>query len=418
LILTGGEGHIFSDALCSPDGKRILYSKCTTDGVEWTLETCDPKGSSITVLLSGVAPPDFWWLPDGRIIYALPQITGVPYVGDSNLWQLKVDPGSGQAISQPKRLTNWAGFWMAGLNASADGKRLVFMKRIIQGDVYVGQLQAAGTRLKTPRRLTLDDRNDFPFAWTVDSKAVLFVSDRTGGGGIYKQYVDEPNAELLATTDELAGPACLSPDGAWVLYCDTPPPGVNKPVRVMRVPVAGGAAELLFSAPSISDIRCARSPASLCAVSQLSSDQRRVRFTAVDPVKGQGRELTAVAADLGTSYSWDLSPDGSQIALVKNDPAEGRVRFLSLAGQAPRDLVVEGQNNFSSVDWSTDSKALFIARRDNLKGELLRLDLTGRAVLLWTQGHFFPRGIPSPNGQWIAIRSGTADSNVWMLENF
>jgi hypothetical protein len=90
-------------------------------------------------------------------IYSLRE-TGPRDPTDTNLWEIKVDPRSGRPAGKPRQITNWSGFLLVGPNATADGKRLVFGRVNAQADVYVGDLEAGGTRLKTPpRRLTLDD---------------------------------------------------------------------------------------------------------------------------------------------------------------------------------------------------------------------------------------------------------------------
>src|SRR5260370_34830312 len=99
-----------------------------------------------------------------------------------------------QAVRRPRRITNWAGFTLSGLSITADGKRLAFLKGTSQADVYIGELEGNGTRLKMPRRLTLDDRNDFPSAWTPDSQAVLFFSDRKGKWDLLKKSLEKPTA--------------------------------------------------------------------------------------------------------------------------------------------------------------------------------------------------------------------------------
>jgi hypothetical protein len=63
---------------------------------------------------------------------------------------------------------------------TADGKRLAFNRVNSQLDVYVSELSAKAAKASTPRRLTLDDADDLPFDWTPDSKAVIFISNRTG----------------------------------------------------------------------------------------------------------------------------------------------------------------------------------------------------------------------------------------------
>ncbi len=41
--------------------------------------------------------------------------------------------------------------------------------------------------LNAPRRLTVDDRIDWPGGWTRDSKAIFFYSDRLGTLDLFKQ---------------------------------------------------------------------------------------------------------------------------------------------------------------------------------------------------------------------------------------
>ena len=55
-----------------------------------------------------------------------------------------------------------------------------------------------------------------------------------------------------------------------------------------------------------------------------------------DPVKGRGRELARSNTEATTGYHWDLSPDGTRIALLKHRDA--RVQILSLNGAAPRQI--------------------------------------------------------------------------------
>jgi eukaryotic-like serine/threonine-protein kinase len=68
------------------------------------------------------------------------------------------------------------------------------LKVNFQMDVYIGQLEASGTRMKTPRRLTLDERNDLPGPWMPDSKTEIFSSERNGNWDIFKQAIDQPSA--------------------------------------------------------------------------------------------------------------------------------------------------------------------------------------------------------------------------------
>src|SRR5271167_68019 len=90
-------------------------------------------------------------------------------------------------------------FPVTSLAITDDGKRLVFLNAKQQSDVYVGQLSDGGSELKSPQRLTLDERNDWPGGWSPDGKAVLFYSNRNGSFDIFRQGVSERNPETIVS---------------------------------------------------------------------------------------------------------------------------------------------------------------------------------------------------------------------------
>jgi hypothetical protein len=79
-----------------------------------------------------------------------------------------------------------AGFTLLDLSPTADGKRIAFVRKTDQSDVYIGNLEANGFRLNSTRRLTLDDRMDWPAGWLRDGKTVLFFSNRSGHFDIFQ----------------------------------------------------------------------------------------------------------------------------------------------------------------------------------------------------------------------------------------
>jgi Tol biopolymer transport system component len=54
--------------------------------------------------------------------------------------------------------------------------------------------------------------------------------------------------------------------------------------------------------------------------------------------------------------------------------------------------------------------------------DLLRATLEGKVTLFWHNGHnqwqWVGSPLPSPDGKYLAFRSKSFDSNVWMIENF
>jgi DNA-binding winged helix-turn-helix (wHTH) protein/Tol biopolymer transport system component len=167
----------------SPDGQRLAYIRYqySSDPLpQASFETCDLRGTSRTVVVP--ADPmlnDFCWLPEGRIVYARRDSLGP---SDSNLWQIAIDNHAGTPSGKPKRITQSAGSWFSAVSASADGKRLAILKQTDRSQIYLSTLAAGGTRISPPRRLTNDEANDEPSAWTADSAAVLFLSERNGVG--------------------------------------------------------------------------------------------------------------------------------------------------------------------------------------------------------------------------------------------
>jgi len=88
-----------------------------------------------------------------------------------------------------------------------------------------------------PRRLSDDDASEFASAWTADSKAALFHSDRNGTWGIFKQGINQDTAEVLVAGPQSLTLPRLSADGSWILYHERPKtPGPSTPVRLMRIP--------------------------------------------------------------------------------------------------------------------------------------------------------------------------------------
>ena len=341
-----------------------------------------------------------------------------------NLWQMQVDPQNGRARGGAERLINLAGFCASGLDATADGKRLAFQKYSSQGNVYVADLGRNGVLLSAPVRLTLSESLNIPTDWTADSKAVLFNSDRNGQPQIFKQYLQSDTPELVEVGFPNAQVCCLSPDGAWILI-NVPKDPHNSIVDIHRVPLTGGPSQLVLTAQSGMDNveRCARSPASLCVIAEESPGRKQIIFTAFDPLKGRGKELTRYDAAPAADYGWALSPDGTRIAML--NPPEERIHILHLDGRAPEEIAVKNLNLGDALDWAADGKGLFIDNTTPQGMALTYLDLHGNTHQIWEQrgirgarGILATWGIASPDGRHLAINGWSLSNNVWMLDNF
>ena len=406
-----GEKSSAIDFRWAPSGNRLAYIK----DQEGTIESRDLHGGTPTILLSDVKDrlQDYVWLPDGRIVYALAEPR--PNNDTCNLWERRVDKATGQPHGQPWRLTNWAGFCVDNITASADGKRLAFEEWAGHASVYIADTQSNGKRIIAPSRLTLSDSWNVPSAWTPDSKAVVFSSRFNGQWEILEQRLHEDTAKPIVTgLASVSDHTPFSPDGSWILY--TTRASNAQPTQVMRVPAIGGPPQLVMTGGS-DGVRCTKSPETLCAIAERSPAATKLTFIAFDPFKGRGRELMKFDTSPGSDYSWDLSPDATRIAVLKN--LTGQIHILSLTGQPTLMINVGSSSTSSFLDWAADGKGLFVSRPTPRGFALLSVDLHGHIHALWEQeGSLGISALPSPDGRHLAVRGWSVNSNIWMMENF
>jgi Tol biopolymer transport system component len=421
-VLALGENERLTDMYWSPEGQRLAYTRVerTPEKQQSSIETCDLKGANRTVVVSEADRDlgDICWLPDGRMVYSREE---GPDSSDSNVWQIGID-SRGRPTGKPQRITQWAGSGVDTLSASADGKRLAVLKMTWQSQVYLGELTAGGTHLNPPRRLTNDEANDIPTAWTADSKAVLLISNRNGRQGIFKQGIGQDTAEPVVTAPQHdIGRTRLSADGAWILYREFPGTfGPSTPIPLMRIPVSGGVPQLVLESRNYREFACSRAPASLCVVLEASQDEKLLTLSAFDPLKGRGKVLTTIEKNPSSYYYSDLSPDGSTFAISRTGGAEIHIRLLSLSSGSKREITLKGWPNLGDLAWSSDGKGLYVWSVSPQGCTLLHADLKGSARPLWQfKGALgYAGGVPSPDGRYIAIAGGVFNSNVWMLENY
>ena len=400
-----------------PNGKRVSYF--TTDKSGDTFVTRELSGGPVTTIFPTSEMKkitDLRFLPDGQLLYSLGEADDR---NTCNYWELRIDPGTGEPSGAPKRVTNWGGFCVNGTSVTADGKRIAFLELKPQSNVYVADLESNGTRITTPSRLTLNEGLNIPMAWTADSKEVIFKSNRDGSWGVFRQSIESDTAESIRTGLEDGRPVLVSPDGAWILYTiparrDDP----STPYQIMRVPITGGPSLFVLTAKAgLSGWDCSTSPANLCVIVEKSTDGKQYVITAFDPMQGRGGELKSVDTDSSGLHGWELSPDGTRIAVYSTK--EKPIHIIFLDGRASRDVTVMGYKNIGDMKWAADGKSMFVPTSVQRGSVLLRVDFQGNAQVLWKQeGDFgiFPN--PSPNGRHLAIAGWALNSNLWMMEKY
>lgn len=432
-------GDHLSEPVWSPDGRRVAYLRrhpLPGGGQQDIVESKPVEGGEATELLSDQRlqsigfEKSFAWARDGRLIYPLLENGR----GDSvNLWAIRTDPRTYSAVGSSYRLTNWVGFSFLDFTLNEEGDRLAVMRRSDQSDVYLAELQSHETALGTPWRLTLDDRIDWPGDWTRDSRSLLFWSDRNGQFDIFKQSPTDRQPQRLITDDSEKRAPQLSPDGTSIIYLSWPvSSGDQMPTQglLKRAPVESGTPQTIMAvrgypgtarlprAPyeklrSIGqpDFRCARRVDRPCVLAE-DEGASEILFTAFD-LHGQRREVARLPLNSSTA-SWDLSPDGSQIAATEYGTSV--VRIVDVASGTARELIVPGQQHFESLAWTADGQGMWAACHNTTGTVLLRITLTGESRQMYTSSMWLERPTPSPDGRYLAYGLKTIESNVWLLE--
>ena len=359
------------------------------------------------------------WTRDGRMVFSLSNGSGDVI----NLWEITTDPQTGEPSGKPVKITNWDALAARRPSVSQDANRLVVVKVHRRNDVYVGELKDGGTRLESPTRLTVSESRDTPSAWTSDSKAVLFDSDRTGRSQIFKQALEQEAAEPLLQGPDGETGAQLSPDGAWILYWSSVLGTGASPAatqKLMRLPANGGSPEQVLDIPGdiAADFHCPFHPPGSCVLSRW--ERGWLIFDALDPVHGRGKELARTKLGAPSAYaSLSVSPDGSWVAFASQDQLPEQVRIIDLRKATERNLQLSHGLSIWNLSWAVDGNAIFAA--GSLAGNLIiRIELDGKTSVLLNRGrnHFLGHPCPSPDGRHLAFGQLAFESNAWLLENF
>jgi Tol biopolymer transport system component len=334
---------------------------------------------------------------------------------------MQLDVRTGEPIEKPRRLTNWSGFCMNGMSETSDGKKVAFLKWASKQTSFLSDLAEGGRRILRSKHFPLSESSEAVVGWTPDSKAIFFVSFRSGSHGIYRQSLDEDIAEPVLT-EGVGRNARLTPDGKSIVYLGpggNGPPPAKGPEPVMRVSAAGGIPQQLFIAKPFSLLTCAKSPSHLCIIGEPTEDGKQLIISVLDPIKGRGPELSRFAL-VANDDTWflDLSPDGTRVAATRT--MAGPIYILSSGGNVLQQVQVKGWSDLQSLIWAADGKGLFVIAGIRNGKEVLHVDLQGNAHALWENigASGETEANPSPDGRHLAFEGFTTSGNIWTVENF
>jgi serine/threonine protein kinase len=419
VVSSDSSGSIVSWAAWSPRGQRLLYTCQRIDrsrGVVTHMESCDLEGNRRLIADAENVESFPLWLSDGRVLFSLPD--PAPSQSSVNLWSLRVDPSSGATSGKPRRITQWQRIAMLiPLGASADGKRLTVGLMKWQSDCYLGRVAGGDSMLQDVRRLTTDDRMDLAPAWTPDSRAIVYTSNRNSNLDVFEQAISQDEAQPLVTgPGDQAAPE-ISGDGAWLIYKDygaAANPGPS--IRVMRLLLSGGPAEVVTEAQSVAVYRRAVRADSMWVMSEM--EPGKMIFKRFDPRRGRGRVLGSLPA--GVRSYWDLSPDGTHAVVVDGDSV-GSMRVFSFGDRTLREVHLDRNAVLVSVSWAPDGGSWYVLSSGEVgtgPWYVLRVMPNGRTIPLTPPQIWMYTCAASPDGRYVTYTSNTGDASLWLLENF
>jgi Tol biopolymer transport system component len=408
-VADAGVNGRFLQVQWSPDGRRVAIMKSVSQGNEQkiSLESLDPLQGATRQMFSSPGLQSFCWAANGELFLALQETA--PNQSDTNLWEAKVQP-DGKPDAAFKQITKWVGFSFWDLSATADSTRLVFVKSGSQADVYTGKLDQRNWQLADVRRLTLNEHNDWPSAWTPDG-GVLFYSDRNGHFDIFRQRPNAPQAEQVLSSSEDKVKPELSSDGKWLLYWESSSrQGHTK--RLMKLNVEGGAVSPLLETQPGTGFHCARLKP-FCVLAEAEADSGQAVFSRFAIESGEKTQIASVPWLGSGNIVWSLAADGSMIALVDTQERSTTIRTLTL----PENKVHEYNLKEIAVTGIAAAGNAWLLTSSSLRGnELSYLRNTGDVQRLWNSSSPLSTPVTSNDGQMVALGLLSQESNAWLLE--
>lgn len=423
-VLNAQGTDTFSALFWSPQGQSILFQRHhesrkdrgapSNDRFrERSLESVDVQSGRIVF-----QRPDFWYesaasLSDGRIRFLRFSEPGSYY--SYELSEVRADPRSGAFQGEPVsigRPVQKYGGYLQGITQTDDGKQMLVIQSTDQHSVFVADVEGNPPRFANSRQLTLDSGRSFPHAWTLDSRTVILESEQSGSWDIYRQRIDQrvpiPIVSARLRAEVLAQ---LTPDGQSILYAAAPTDNTAKLDTVLRVPLSGGPSVPIVTGDLYGEFRCSVGTAGRCVLRR-NLDNRYFSFHELDPLQGVGAELARTEWLVSYVGDWDISPDGTQIAVPQHDSRSAVIRLISLSGKKESRVSLPALSDIHGVAWSADGTGWYVS---------LATSVGDRTVYVTANGKVTPLGalqatVPSPNGRRVAYVDHIVVSDVWFLQ--
>jgi Tol biopolymer transport system component/DNA-binding winged helix-turn-helix (wHTH) protein len=397
LQVTSNSAKDFSPTW-SPDGRSLAFLRYSEED----------RGIYIVPALGGAARKVFtpagkieWergalsWSPDGRhLIFP----DGKSSTSPSSIYSLDLTTATARPVTRPP--LSWDGD--ASPAFSPDGSRIAFV-RGIEGwvrDVYV--MNTAGGE---PVRLTFDDRIVSSLAWTSDSSAIVFSSNRAAEFSLWSVPAIGGNPQRLPVGGEDVFNLAIATKGSHLAYTQT-----ASEWKIQKINLnAPKSPETTVWSSSQED-----------SAPQFSPDDRRVAFQSLrsgtqeiwvsysdssNPVK-----LTSFQKSLTGSPSW--SPDGSQLSFDARPEGRSHIYSIRIEGGVPR-ILTDGDFNDVVPSWSRDGRSIYFGSNRSGSWQIWKTPSSGGTPQQVTKDGGFV-GTESQDGNWLYFAKSDAPG-IWRI---
>jgi eukaryotic-like serine/threonine-protein kinase len=433
-LTNGGQSSIFTALIWSPDGRRVAFGRqdyaATADRQAYTnyhahwnyrysYQSIAIETGLVTARIDDLMMTSACGLPDGRVFFL--RSVSVETLPENQLWEMRTDLGSGRALGSPRQVTHLQDSLLANISASNDGREAIATVGANgYPNIYVADLSPTGRpsehqapRMSNVRRLTYTLASDYPHAWTPDNQAVIFESSPNSHFDLFRQRIDRRDREPLVVSPEMKVMAQLTPDAQWLLFHQFAGQGSWK---IMRVRPQGGTPEAVLPEGAKVEFRCGIQRGARCVLR--TTDGNQYVFYEFDAIRGKGRELARTARTVSIVGDWDVSPDGSQVAIPVHDTDRALIRLLNLDSRAglgrETTVAIGGLLNLSGVVWAADGRGWLVASRAEHGWILSYADCQGnKSDLLEATGQIF--AVPSPDGRHVAFPLWNETFNAWLF---
>jgi Tol biopolymer transport system component/C-terminal processing protease CtpA/Prc len=389
----------------SPDGRALAFVSTRTGGGDIYILTLATGAPRRLTWDDGLEQLD-GWSPDGRWIYF--SSTGRDIASMNDEFRVEAAGGTPMPVSADRYVNEFEAA------ASPDGRRLVLAARgnasaqwwrkgsshLDQSEIWMMSLDGdpAYTQI-----LPQGSRQVWPM-WSGDGRSLFYVSDRGGAENIWTRPASATGTDRRMTnfTDGRVLWPSITPDGRTIAF--------ERDFGIWTVDTAGGQPHAISitrrgapAAPTPERIRQTSSFSDLA----LSPDGRKVAFIA------RGDVFAASARDAGDAVrvtdTMELesqpvwAPDSRRLAYLSASPAGEQIRLHDFGTSASTALTSGSAVDQSPVFSPDGSQLAFVRNRK----ELRVLDVatgTDRAVAsgIFADTIGAPELVWSPDGRWIA----------------